>query len=76
MNVKSFLQLRDPARRREVANDLEKSGIACHFGDFELALGRWISLVESATERVAIDKAAKKDQVSKALNLEAKISKI
>ena len=76
MNVKSFLQLRVPARRREVANDLEMSGIACHFGDFELALGRWISLVESATERVAIDKAAKKDQVSKALNLEVKISTI
>ena len=39
VNVKSFLQLRVPARRREVANDLEKSGIACYFGDFKLALG-------------------------------------
>ena len=76
VNLKPLLHLRVPARRREVANDLEKSGMACNFGDSELALGRWISFVESATERVAIDKAAKKDQVSKALNLEAKISTI
>ena len=67
VNVKSFLQSRVPERRKEVAKDLEKSGVARHFGDFELALDQWISLVDSAAEKVAADEAAKKDEVSRAL---------
>ena len=67
VNVKSFLQSRVPERRKGVAKDLEKSGVARHFEDFELALDQWISLVDSAAEKVAADKAAKKDEVSRAL---------
>ena len=73
VNVKSFLQNRVPERRREVAKDLEKSGVACHFGDFELAIDQWISLIDSATEKAAADKAAKKDQVSGALRQSRRI---
>lgn len=58
MNAKSFLRSRVPKRRRGLAKDLEKSGVARHVWDFELAMDQQISLV---------DKAAKKDQVSGAL---------
>ena len=55
MNAKSFPQSRVPERRREVAKGLEKSGVARHSGDFELAVDQWISLVDSAADKAAAD---------------------
>ena len=74
VNVKSFLQSRVPERRREVAKDLEKSGVARHFGEFELAMDRWISLVDGAAEKRGADKAAKKGQVSGARGRSRRLS--
>lgn len=74
VNVKSFLQNRVPERRREIAKALGKSGPARHLGEFELALDRWIGLVDAAAEKAAAEKAAKKKDVSGgAVELEGRI---
>ena len=45
------------SERGEVAKYLEKGGVARRF---ELAMDRWVGLVDGAAERAAVDKAAKK----------------
>lgn len=70
VNVKSFLQNRVPERRREVAKALGRTGAARQLGDFELALDRWIGLVDGAAEKAAAEKAAKKKVSEDTVELE------
>jgi hypothetical protein len=46
--VKGLVQRWEKIRRREVANDTTKSGVARHYGEFELAMDKWLQFVDTA----------------------------
>jgi hypothetical protein len=63
VNVKGYIRRWVTARRKAVQDDITKSGVARHYGEFELLVDKWIQFVDAAAEQNRLERELKKCEV-------------
>ena len=63
INFKEYLYRWIKERRKMVEEEKKKSGVACHYGEFEIALDTWLTIIDDIARQTGEEKQVKKKQV-------------
>lgn len=63
INFKGYLYRWIKERRKMVEEEKKKSGVARHYGEFEIALDTWITMIDGVARQTEAEKQARKQQV-------------
>ena len=63
INFKGYMYRWIKERRKVVEEEKRKSEVAHHYGEFEIALDAWITMIDDVARQTEAEKQAKKEQV-------------